>query len=96
MIDNTDKCIDPRGKEYLVHTLDEIGDSMGCGSASEAAAKLNTIFYSLHLEVPSAEVEQFNVLKTSVNPVRLKNHPVALDVETIDELYHRILNGAES
>ena len=43
------------------------------------------------LEVPSASDEQFAVLKSSVNPVRLKNHPVRLDVETIDSLYHRIL-----
>ena len=30
-------------------------------------------------------------LKRSVNPVRLKNHPIALDEDTIDMLYHEIL-----
>ena len=37
--------------------------------------------------------EQFEELKSSVNPVRLKNHPIAIDDDTIDILYHNILNG---
>ena len=32
-------------------------------------------------------VTQYEELKKGVNPVRLKNHPVALDVESIDALY---------
>ena len=35
--------------------------------------------------------EQYAELKTSVNPVRLKNHPIQLTVDTIDMLYHEIL-----
>ena len=93
MVENTDKCIDPRGEEYLRTTLDEIGRAMGCGDAREGAGKLRSIFDSLGLEVPTATAEQFEILKNSVNPVRLKNHPIALDVDTIDALYHRILNG---
>ena len=93
MVENTDKCIDPRGEAYLKATLDEIGRAMGCKDAKTGAAKLAEIFEQLELEVPSATSEQFELLKTSVNPVRLKNHPIALDVDTIDELYHKILNG---
>lgn len=93
MIGNTDKCIDPRGEEYLIRTLDELGEAMGCRDAKEAAIKLNDIFHSLELEVPAATDEQFEILKNSVDPVRLKNHPVALDMDAIDSLYHQILNG---
>ena len=93
MVKNTDKCIDPRGKEYLKSTLDEIGLAMGCENAEAGAEKLKSIFDSLDLEVPTATAEQFETLKNSVNPVRLKNHPIALDVDTIDALYHSILNG---
>ena len=93
MTENTDKCIDPRGEEYLRDTLAEISQTMGCGNAKEAAEKLNSLFCSLGLKVPAATAEQFELLKTSVNPVRLKNHPVALDMDTIDMLYHKILNG---
>lgn len=95
MVENTDMCIDPRGEEYLKKILDEIGQAMGCKNAKSGADKFASIFEKLELEVPAATAAQFEELKTSVNPVRLKNHPVALDVETIDFLYHKILNGAE-
>ena len=91
MIHNLDQCIDPRGRGYLKKTLDEIGQAMGCNNAEEGAAKLNCIFDSLKLEIPNAKEAQYEELKTSVNPDRLKNHPVALKLETIDALYHEIL-----
>ena len=91
MIQNTDKCIDPRGEVYLKNTLDEIGRVMGCKNGPDGAQKLRSIFDSLDLEIPTATEEQYEQLKTSVNPVRLKNHPIALDVETIDKLYHEVL-----
>ncbi len=91
MIDNTDRCVDPRGVEYLEKTLGEIGAAMGCSGAREGADKLAGIFEKLELSVPEATEEQYAELRVSVNPVRLKNHPVALDEKTIDELYHRIL-----
>lgn len=93
MVENTDKCIDPRGEEYLKATLDEIGQAIGCEDAREGGEKVRSIFDSLGLEVPTATAEQFDILKNSVNPVRLKNHPIALDMDTIDALYHNILNG---
>ena len=91
MIENTDKCIDPRGREYLTRTLDEIGQAMGCVNAEDGAKKLQQIFISLGLEVPKASDGQFCELTVSVNPVRLKNHPIALDDAAIKELYHEIL-----
>lgn len=95
MVENNDMCIDPRGKSYLKETLDQIGQAMGCEDAKGGAEKLVAIFDELGLEVPMATADQFEILKNSVNPVRLKNHPIALDTDTIDVLYHRILNGEE-
>ena len=91
MIENTDKCIDPRGEDYLRNILNEIGQALGGDDARSGAERLISIFENLELEVPSATAEQYEELKTSVNPVRLRNHPVQLDVETIDALYHNIL-----
>ena len=91
MIKNTDKCIDPRGEEYLQRTLDEIGVAMGGKNGQMGAEILTQIFEKLELEVPVATAEQYEELKTSVNPVRLKNHPIALDADTIDKLYRDIL-----
>ena len=48
---------------------------------------------SLHLAVPEATKEQFETLRTPVNPVRLKNHPIRLDTETMEGLYHCILRS---
>ena len=75
----------------LKQVLDEIGKALGCKDARAGAEKLTEIFEYLAFEIPSATKEQYNELKTSVNPVRLKNHPVALDEDTIDKLYHEIL-----
>ncbi len=91
MIENTDRCIDPRGEDYLRSTLNEIADTMGCQTPLEASDRFNFIFNSLALEVPEATEAQFAELRTSVNPQRLKNHPVLLDEGTIDLLYHEIL-----
>lgn len=93
MVENTNMCIDSRGVEYLKATLDEIGQAMDCEDAKAGAEKLESIFGKLGFEVPIATAEQFEILKKSVNPVRLKNHPIALDADTIDALYHKILNG---
>ena len=91
MIRNTAGCIDRRGEQYLKQTLDEIGIAMGAADARGGAEKLTRIFQDLAFEVPKAAPEQYEELKMSVNPVRLKNHPVALDMDTIDALYHQIL-----
>ncbi len=91
MLRNTDKCIDARGEMYLKNIFGEIGHAMGCETPEQAADKLNKLFEKLELMVPNATEEQFSELKTSVNPVRLKNHPIQLTEDTIDELYHEIL-----
>lgn len=93
MTAHTEKCIDPRGEEYLKGIFDNIAEAMGCGSVPEAIECLQGILAKLELKGPQVKDEsEFDILKTSVNPVRLKNHPVQLDEETIDMLYHEILN----
>ena len=91
MVKNTDKCIDPRGVDYLKNTLDEIGVALGCTDAFSGSEKLKAIFDNLDLNIPSANEAEYEELKNSVNTVRLKNHPIKLDIDTIDELYHEIL-----
>mgnify|MGYP007069940769 FL=1 len=64
---------------------------LGCGDVDEACMKLQALFDSLELDVPEAKEEDYNVLKTSVNPVRLKNNPVKLTEDNIESLYRVIL-----
>lgn len=97
MIRNIGKCIDPRGEDYVKKTLDEIGKALGKKDAELGAEKVEELFRKLNFEIPIATEDQFEQLKTSVNPVRLKNHPIQLDEETTDSLYHQILRcGHES
>ena len=93
MLTNTHLCIDPRGEGFLKDIFNQIAGAMGCDTPEEAADKLNDIFTKLGFEIPSATEEQFAILKSSVNPVRMKNHPVKLDPETIDPLYQQIINS---
>ena len=95
MVKHIDQCIDPRGGQYLKDTLLEIARTMACNTAEEAAAKLEDIFARLELEIPQATKEQFEILKTSVNPVRLKNHPVELTEKSIEKLYFSVLGKNE-
>ena len=91
MLGNTHLCIDPRGEDFLKDILRQIASAMDCNTPEAAADKLNAIFTKLDFEIPIATEEQFLILKSSVNPVRLKNHPVRLDQETINSLYRQIL-----
>ncbi len=91
MIENTDKCIDPRGSGHLMKIWDELAKAYDCNSKEEAVDKFVSIVKSLDLKVPVPASEDYDVLKTSVNPVRLKNNPVGLDEETVDKLYHQIM-----
>lgn len=91
MIENIDKCIDARGENYLRSVLDEIGKALGGADAKSGAGILEDIFQGIALDIPTSNYEQYEILKTSVNPDRLKNHPVRLSLNDIDALYHKIL-----
>lgn len=91
MVNHTNQCIDPRGEDFLKTIFGEIADVMGCKNADAACRKFNEIFDSLNLSVPVAAEVDFEILKNSVNPIRLKNNPVSLEMDDIDLLYHQIL-----
>lgn len=91
MIEHTEKCIDPRGKEYLGEMFTRLAVAYGCDNPKSAVEKFDKLLGGLKLEVPKAKDEDYEVLKHSVNPVRLKNNPIALDDQAIDTLYHIIL-----
>ena len=91
MLRHTDLCIDTRGKDYLCSTFGEIAAAFNCGTPDIASRKFRDFVDSLELSVPVASESDYQILKYSVNPTRLKNHPIALDSETIDRLYRKIL-----
>lgn len=91
MIENMDKCVDIRGKEYLKQSFAKLAKIYGCDSPEKAAIKFNKILDGLDLELPKVKDQDYAILISSVNPVRLKNNPIKLNVMAIDDLYHQIL-----
>ena len=91
MMQHPEACIDPRGEQHLKQVLGKIAAAFGC--KPEALAEcFAALVDSLELPVPEVKSpEDIDILKTSVNPDRLKNHPVRLTVETIESLYKQIL-----
>lgn len=94
MIKNVDKCLDPRGTEYLTGTFEELAAAFDCESAEEAASKFGGMLDDLELSAPAiGGAEQLEVMVKSVNLTRLKNNPVLLDETALRDLYREVLRG---
>ena len=70
-----------------------ISKVMGCESPEQAIAEFRQMMVNMDLKNPVAgyREEELNLLPTSVNPVRLKNNPILLEIDPIGQLYDRIL-----
>lgn len=95
LVQNIEKCIDARGKGYLSEVMIQMANAMGCATPEEAADKFNKMLNNLGLETPCSQAGDYAVLRRSVNLERLKNYPIALSENVIDELYHKILKQNE-
>ena len=93
MIGNMDKCIDKRGQEYLTGIFAQISHAMGCENPVKAIGLFRQMMKEMDLKNPVAgdREDEIDVLSHSVNPVRLKNNPIALEKSTISTLYDKIL-----
>lgn len=81
------EIIDARGKDYYLNTMKEISELVGDG--------LNTyinIYNSLNINRKINNSSDIELLVNSVNPIRLKNHPVNLNKKTIKDLYIKSFN----
>ena len=94
MMEHPEKCIDPRGNEHLEFIFEWLGQMMGCDSAYKGLMMFRAIMFSLGMpELRSEHIEtDLDVLSSSVNPVRLKNNPVALDQNTLRYLFERVFS----
>lgn len=91
MVEHVEECSDPRGAAHLKDIFNGISIAMGCNNGEEASNRFCALFDELEFSVPMAKDEDFKIMNSSVNPIRLKNNPVALDEATIDMLYHQIV-----
>ena len=95
MINHMDKCLDPRGIEYLKSIFTNISKAMGCENPEEAVGSFRQMMQEMGMANPTSEpshrISDLEMLTNSVNPVRLKNNPVELDEQTRYSLYNIIL-----
>lgn len=92
MIDNPDKCIDPRGESYLRSIFKKIGSSIGADTPESAIIIFNNILKKLQISNPRTDdICDVDILGASVNPIRLKNNPVYLDGIVLNTIYKEIL-----
>ncbi|MDE7108035.1 MAG: phosphonoacetaldehyde reductase [Clostridiales bacterium] len=92
MTEHTDKCIDNRGKDYLLGVFEGIAKALGAVDIQSAITRFEGILAELEISAPKSNVNDLGVLASSVNPVRLVNNPVRLDEADLTELYKQILN----
>ena len=93
MLANTDKCIDSRGSAYLNKIFTYISRSLGVESPKDAIILFHKMMKDMKLTNPVAveREQELTILSSSVNPIRLKNNPIGLNVETIRDLYESIV-----
>lgn len=94
MLEHPEHCVDARGQAYLLETLTDISCEIGCCHMKDAPKQMADLYATLfRTEYPeNFRMEELDLLTASVNPVRLKNNPVALSSEVVHSLYTDILS----
>lgn len=94
MYGNMHKCIDSRGQAYLSDIFVKIAKAMGCENVRRANQVFREMMEAMELGNPVSDNKDDDliILSSSVNPVRLKNNPVELTLETINQLYQLIIS----
>ena len=88
MLDNTDKCVDSRGQQYLQSVFEQLSVIFEVESVPQAIQKFEDIFKKMNLPIVTLNsVDDIEILAQSVNSQRLKNNPVGLNEEEISEIY---------
>lgn len=90
MLEHTDACVDLRGSEYLSETFMQIANSLGADSPEEAINRFEQMLKGLEITSPSITPSDLDLLAASVNPVRLKNNPVAFTEDKLKEIYSAV------
>ena len=68
----------------------------GYSDTNTSVRAFQDILKALELEAPdSKDRNDYEVLKSSVNPVRLKNNPIELSEDDLDRLYHQIFSDTQ-
>lgn len=86
MLEHTDMYINPQEKVCLDKTMSEIFEKINFAYFSMMLKKLEMAY-------PESKNKEsdLDILAASVNPIRMKNNPIALDTKVLREMYGRIV-----
>lgn len=94
MLEHIDVCRDPRGGELLMQTFEDIAAALGADGAHAGIRRIRDLMGALDFPPPPNPTEaELRAMACAVNPVRLKNAPVAIDEAAAEALYRRILQA---
>lgn len=94
MLRNMDKCVDGRGKEYVLKTFHSISESIGYARCEESVEFFFELLNQLEIDNPTSSNKEQDLkeLSQSVNPIRLRNNPISFGLEDIVSIYARVLH----
>ena len=95
MIDNIDKCIDYRGKEYLSSVFNDLVNILKLNNLDELKNYLDNLLDELDLYHVNVNINDIDELVLSVNLDRLKNNPVKLENIDTQKIYKKIFQNIE-
>ena len=94
MCGNGINVTDPRGKAYLWSVFRDIAQCLiEKANPEDAILWFEELLGRLNIKPPCGTPADIEILANSVNPVRLKNNPVAIDKEAFHMLYQQIIIG---
>lgn len=93
MQEHLGKTIDSRGQEYLQKIFSNIAEAMACDTSAAAIRVFRQLLQQMEMSSPFSVNRGTDItcLSESVNPIRLKNNPVELDIPAIESLYAIII-----
>lgn len=95
MQEHPERCVDPRGWQHLAQVFGQLAQALGQPDVQAAQGYLSGLLRGLGLGPPEGCRQQdIGLLAGSVNPVRLRNSPAALDEAALAGLYADILSGS--
>lgn len=93
MLLHPERCVDPRGEKHLARIFEVLAQVMGSESPEKGLMLFRELMKTLGMSRPKSvhRDEELSILTHSVNALRLRNNPVALDEESIRNIYNVIL-----
>lgn len=90
MNEHNERVNDPRGREYVLKTLDELGVLLGGKDSRDGAGIFASLLKEFELKQPVAAPAQIKEFVKSVNPAKLLSNPTVLEESDVEKIYNRV------